>query len=820
MRWSRFSLVVIAFCGLSTTVVAQLAPFDMSPERPAGEGELPQMPRPRPVTPRVSVPQVTPQAETEVPAADYPPASSPLHQPAQVGAPQQTEPPEKAAAQSPAAGATLRRYIIPTESLALTGEYSRSTWSIYLTAEQAEAAQSINLGYQNAIVIAPEASTLTLFINNRRVGEERISAPDATRSVRWPIPAGLLRPGSNDVELVASQRHRTDCDVRSTYDLWTQIDSGETYMQFGPHLAPANSAVEAVNALGADPEGLTQFQMVVPSVGAIEELAPLLKLTQGLAVMNGMPNPRFSFREGLPDPIGAPGSLTVAIGPAAKLANLLPSLPPGAEAGPVSAVTPSGDGKTSIIVFTGPTWSAVGSAIDSFLAPVVRSPTLRRESMSNERWVRPNAPFVFGGERLSFAQLGISTIEFSGRRLRTGFDIAVPSDFYAGAYGEATILLDAAYGGQVTAGSHIDVYVNGNIASTVPITESGGGILRQAPIRITMRHLRAGINRIEVEAILLSDADSACIAGGNASTDARFALFDSSAFYMPSYARIGQTPNLSALSGTGFPYSRQTEPAAFFMDRIDADMLSAAANFLGKAAQVSGAPIALEPVSAANAVGGRNAIYIGSAGQLPANVLTQLNLDPNLAAAWDSAAGEGRTASDTAASMEAWRGRLQGGFLSQKIAFFREWLQAKLDLSEEALRFLPGGETVFSPDEDDDLLLVQGSGVNGSGIWTVLTAPSPQELRLATGELGRQDVWQQIEGRIFSYSRATDDVSIQEASKLAFLPPLDTSFNNYRLIAANWLSSNLLSYALAIVLVSCLLGVTTASLLRWLGRRT
>jgi hypothetical protein len=246
MRRFRYPFVFIAFCGLSTTVLAQPVPFDMSPERPAGQGEVPQMPRPRPVAPREPVPQ----AEEEVPAAANPPAPAPVQQPAQVEAPRQPEPPQTTAAQSSAAGDSLRRYIVPSESLALTGEYSRSAWSVYLTAEQAGAAQSINLGYQNAIVVAPEASTLSLFINNRRVGEERISAPDATRSVRWPIPAGLLRPGSNDVELVASQRHRTDCDVRSTYDLWTQIDSGETYLQFGPQFAPANSAVEAVNALG------------------------------------------------------------------------------------------------------------------------------------------------------------------------------------------------------------------------------------------------------------------------------------------------------------------------------------------------------------------------------------------------------------------------------------------------------------------------------------------------------------------------------------------------------------------------------------------
>ncbi|MFP3386379.1 hypothetical protein, partial [Tritonibacter sp. SIMBA_163] len=87
----------------------------------------------------------------------------------------------------------------------------------------------------------------------------------------------------------------------------------------------------------------------------------------------------------------------------------------------------------------------------------------------------------------------------------------------------------------------------------------------------------------------------------------------------------------------------------------------------------------------------------------------------------------------------------------------------KLDLSEGALRFLPGSESVFRPDEDDDLVIAQGEGPNGTGLWTALIAPNPRELRLATGEMARQDVWQQIEGRVFSYSRTTDAVAVQEA---------------------------------------------------------
>ncbi|HEX5934584.1 MAG TPA: cellulose biosynthesis cyclic di-GMP-binding regulatory protein BcsB [Pseudorhizobium sp.] len=804
------------FCclGLSSSALAQPAPFDMSPERPASQEPVPQLPRPKPVAPAT----VQPEAPREDVPVEQPVEAQPVPQSTQTERPRQPDTSGNAVEPSSTEATGTRHYIIPSESLALTGEYSRRAWSLYLTAEQAEAARSINLGYQNAIVVAPEASSLSLFINNRRVGQERINAPSGPKTARWAIPADLLRAGNNDVELVANQRHRTDCDIRSTYDLWTEIDGSQSFLEFEPNLLSLGSAIDAVHALGNDPQGRTHFRLVVPSIGPMEQLAPLVRLSQGLAVMSGMPNPQFSLQQALPEETGGSGVLAVAIGTRAELAQVLPALPPGAESGPVSGIIKSADSAAPIVVMTGPTWSAVRSAIESFIAPVVRSPTLRRESMSTDRWARPNAPFVFGGERLSFSQLGIPTTEFSGKRFRTGFDIALPSDFYAGAYGEAVIQLDAAYSASVAAGSHIDIYVNGNIASTVPITEGGGDILRQSPIRITMRHLRAGKNRIDLEAVLLSETDSACTPGSNASTEARFALFDSSAFYMPAYARIGQTPNLAALSGTGFPYSRQQEPTVLFMDRIDADMLAAAANFFGKAAQISGAPIAIEPVSAANVVGGRNAIYISSAGQLPPNVLTQLNLDPNLAVGWRPPGETGPVTEDTTASMDIWRDRLQGGVLSQRISTIRQWLQESLDLSEGALRFLPGSEVIFSPDEDDDLLLAQGPALNGDGIWTVLTAPSPQELRTATAELARQDVWQQIAGRVFSYSRATNDVTVEEARNMSFLRPVDGSWKNYRLIAANWLSSNLLSYALVIVLTSCLLGVTTATLLRWLGR--
>lgn len=714
-----------------------------------------------------------------------------------------------------------RRFILPFQSLTLSGEYNRRTWNVYLTTEQAAAASSVTLAYQNAIVVAPEASELALVINNVRIGQEQINAPNGDKAVRWDVPAGLLKAGSNNFDLVVDQRHRTDCNVESTYELWTEIDGPGSHLNFSRLPNPPKSATEAVRAIGVDRDGLSHFDMIVPSLSAGEAVSPLLQVTQGLAVISGMPNPQFTFRQTLSGTESGAGRLTVLIGTATELARLVPNLPPEAQTGPVITVMPLGSNRAPAIVIAGPTWTALLGAVGSFLAPIIpdiQSPRIPREYIATDRWASPNAVFMFGGETLSFEQLGVRTTEFSGRRYRTGFDVAVPSDFYAGAYGEAIISLDAAYGDLLSGSSRINILVNGSIASTVPVTKQGGEILKQQPIRVTLRHFRPGTNHIEIEAISVTMADEACLPGAAASSQARFALFDTSTFSMPLFARIGQTPNLSALSGTGFPYSRQRQPTSIFMARADADMYSAAANFLGKLAQVSGAPIALEPVFATSTIGDRDAIFIGEAGQLPASVVSQLNLDPRLTSGWRLAPGAGQTGENTGVTLDAWRDRVEDGFVRRNIDVARAWVREKLNIPVGALRLFPETEDPFVAPPESDLLVAQGEGP-GEGIWTVLVAPSAQELRLASAEFAQQEIWQQVSGRVSTYTRSTRSVGVAEAMRQSFRETIEPSLDNYRLIAANWLSSNLISYALVLIVVSCLLGLTTAAILPWMGRR-
>ncbi|ARO29618.1 BcsB family cellulose synthase subunit protein [Rhizobium sp. NXC14] len=788
---------------------AQTAPFDMSGERPPGASTAPRLTPPAPPAATAPVP-VTPPISV-APA----PAPAPITVVPQPAAPALQ--PGAANAASQPRHRDIRRYLVPFSKFSLNGEYDRRSWSVYLTPEQAAAKASFTFAYQNSIVVAPEASALTVYLNNRPIGQQRVSSADGSSAVTFEVPPGLLQPGANLVTFQAEQRHRTDCSIQSTYELWSNIDPAGTYLSFAGGNAAELSSADAIRAIGIDGAGRTEFDIVVPALEQPGTTKPLLRLAQGLSVLSSMPNQIFAF-SAASLPAAGPGKLGVLVGTAAELRPFFPGLPPGAESAPLAAFVTDPRSGSPVLLISGPSWQAVSSAMDAIVSPTDRSADVRRDALTTERWSAPNAPLVFSDTSIALSQLGVKTTEFSGRRFRTSFNVAVPADFYANAYGEAKVLLDAAYTDNVLPGSHIDIYVNDNIASTVPLTSTTGGILRHLPIRVTMRHFKPGLNTIAIETILMTKDDAACAPGATAGANPRFALFDTSEVHIPDFARVGQRPNLAAMSGTAYPYGRATEPTPLFMDRVDADTLSAAATLLGQMAVMAGHPIAVETVASPNTIGDRDAIFIGSISQMPATALTQANISTASQASWRPVADTQPGVVDTGTAFEEWNSKVSGGILRSRITAFREWLGRNFDITRSSLQFIPGAETVFTPSNADTLVVAQGSSPLGEGSWTVVAAPSAKDLREGLEVLTGQLNWPQISGHITTYSSKTGKIDAVPVTRFDFVPSTPWSIVNYRLIAANWLSTNILSYASLLVVFVLLIGVATSRMLKTLGR--
>lgn len=768
------ALLMAAHCGY-----AQNLPFDMSPERPAQE-----MPP--------AIPDQPADGSDDAGAAQ----NAPVIVPAQ----------------------NFRRFVLPGGDLSLSGEIAERAWSIYLTPEQAASAATFNIGYQNSILVAPEASRLSVSINDVALSEENLGSAEGVAEFNLTVPKGLLKPGANLVRLSASQRHRTDCSVQSTYELWSNISAEKTYLDFDGSRAGIFNGIDDIRAAGVDEKGLTQFNLVVPAMERPAATLPLMRLAQGLAVLANMPSQSVTIEAAAPVQ-ARPGHITVLVGTAGELKPMLPELPAEAANGPIAVFVNDARSGAPVLVVSGPSWEAVASAIESIVAPTDAGPNSRRDVIATQRWHAPDAPFLFSSTDIRFSQLGVKTENFSGRRFRTEFNLAVPSDFYANAYGEAVLLLDAAYAQTVLPGSHIDIYINGNIASTVPISTPGGGILRHLPINVTLRHFQPGVNTVAIEAILNTNEDQACVPGTAASQTPRFALFDTSEFRMPDFAQIAQVPNLSAVAGTGFPYSRARTPVPVFMDRIDSDTLSASATFLARIAASAGHPIPIESVASPSLIGNRNAIFIGALSQMPSAVFTQLNIAATNQTLWgggESAAGDDL---ETREAFDEWRDKLRGGAWSGQVTAIEDWMKRNFDISLSSLRLTPADEVSFSPAKDTSLIVAQGASPEENGTWTVLAGRTGKELRDGALALSARENWSRITGHVASYRPDAKTIDTVSATRVELVPTQPPSFANYRLIAANWLSSNILSYALLLAGLTVILGLATALLLSNLGRR-
>jgi hypothetical protein len=828
--------------------------------QPSGEVAQPMPPMPNAAqTPRFTVPTMVPSIRgpasaggVDVPSIPIapvaPPAAASAIQVAPAAAAASTPavgeaPQVLTAATAAPAGGELVRYIIPQRTLRLAGENDQRSWSVFLTANEAAQQAELSVAYKNAIVVMPEASRLRVVINNAVVLETPLSSSDDFKTVSMALPAGLLRAGGNVLRMQAFQRHRTDCSVQSTYELWTDIDPTKTQISFeGGGTNSLLQSLQDLPAVGYGPDGITRIHIVAPATAQGAAIENVLKLSQAIGVLGAYPNPDVQVLD-RPPAEDAPGTLTVLLGTGADINPLISAPIAAAATQPVVNFLQEPAIGANVLAITGANWGQVGAAVEAIAAQADRPVNTPRNTLNTAAWLSPDVRLFTGPESVTLASLGVTTQQFSGRRFRTYFSVAVPSDFYAEAYGEAIVLLDAAYTSEVQPASHIDLYVNGQIAATTRIVNRTGGIFRHLPVQIPFRHFRPGVNTIMIEAVLNTTADAACAPGGSIAGSDRFVLFDTSEFSMPQFARIARRPNLAALAGTGAPYNTSPSASSIVLGRNDAETISAAATFVNRLASQAGRVVPLA-LTAPASVGDQNAIFVGVASQFTDGMLSrlgiaesvrvnwrpELNVAPNDAGAGASVTLPGTNLPDTTvapngqpestdAVFDRWRTALSGGGgWRGQVSSFEDWMKRNFDISFSALRIGPAQEVAFEPKARSTLLLAQAVSPGGGGTWTMMTAPSPSDLAEGARAIAAIETWSEIRGQFSWFSPQTGRLENQPVANYQFVVTQPLSIQNLRLIAANWFSSNIVFYAFCLIGLCFVLGIITSGLLFRLGR--
>ncbi|MFL5023423.1 MAG: cellulose biosynthesis cyclic di-GMP-binding regulatory protein BcsB, partial [Microvirga sp.] len=225
--------------------------------------------------------------------------------------------------------ARIERPVLPFETIRLEGETDARSWTVHLTQDEASSGASIALGYKNAVVVMPEGSRLRIAINGESVVDTPISSSNDIKRMTASIRPGLLRAGQNIIRMEAFQRHRTDCTIEATYELWTDVDSASTKLIFAEGATKTLRGLDDLPAVGVDNIGVTTIRVVAPKIYRPEIRDRLLRLVQLVALRGRYAHPVIQVVDSDPGPSPV-GTIKVAIGLASELRGLVAGVPDAA----------------------------------------------------------------------------------------------------------------------------------------------------------------------------------------------------------------------------------------------------------------------------------------------------------------------------------------------------------------------------------------------------------------------------------------------------------------------------------------------------------
>ena len=741
----------------------------------------------------------------------------------------------------------LRRLPAGQQAMRIEGEQGTFETAIFLTDRQAAAPARFHLSYLSALSILPEASKVVVAINGQAVGSRSISLPGRTDAVDLDIPAGLLVHGFNAVRISVDQRHRADCSVGATYELWTLIDRSQTGIVFSD--LDAVSAVERLDelpALAVRDDGAMPIRIVLGGKMSRELTEQLIAAAERIALLADSQQPVVDFGALLD---GAEG-INLVVGTRAELPALLDTFAaPDSMPGNLWFV-PSRSGRRPTLVVTGTTPAELMQSLATLHSAV--SPEKPPGSAAGLVAFAQMAGYRVSGseERVPLGALGLKEAPFSGRFYRFDFQLAMPADFLAVDYDRVALDLFGSYGQGLTRDAQVVIEVNGSSVATAMLPRSAGGVFELDQILFPLSRLRPGVNRISIAAQLPRATDQACDSNVPAAGDMRFLLSDRSRIVLPNIARVGRVPDLALTLNSGVAASTSDPSPTLYVPAPDPQSMSAALTLASQLAVAQSRVIDFHFTVAPPTANDRNLLLVAPASRLDPALMRMIGLDPDqIRTAWDEMAstppGPIQTSSNDAPIVRRIKlgdggddgclARLRDGAAAgqrQLVAMAEDQtgsipLAARRDresgslierLREMAVSWIGAEPRRLLVDNHTLLVVAEGRNEDTSAEWTIVTAASPLLLQQSVECMVAPQRWRLLHGRqaMIDFS---GKIRAIEARKVHYLATQALSFTNARLVFAAWLSLNSAVYIAAMLLLAGCLGCATSTLLSNVGRR-
>jgi hypothetical protein len=733
----------------------------------------------------------------------------------------QRRPSAAAIARPDAQPAVLRRLPVSGDDIRLAGETAVRQWPVYLAAGEAVAVKGFQLSLVNAVSDLPEASSVTVLVNDTPIGRVPLGMAQKAVATQLKVPPGLLVEGFNAVRLIASQRHRVDCSVEGTYELWADVDPAATGFVLPAEAQPRRAAdLAALAGTGAP----VVFRMRHDEAAGTRGIERGLSVLQSLALIAGTGRAQAELNG--PDTTGP--AVEVVVGTMAALDRPLPA--DGFIDGlPGVAVERTPDGATVYVV------QRDDEALDAAVAALAKAAAAPRKghpaglrALQTQDGIRVEADRDY-----AIGELGGLAGGFDGRLFRTTLRAVLPQDFYAAGYGRAELTLQGGYGAGAMPANGLVVRVNGRVVSSLGLNRAAGGSFHGKVLKLPYTWFKPGANTIDLEATVLAPADQMCDPN-RARSAARLLVGAETSLRFTAFAHATALPNLAATLGFGTPDGGDGG-LDFTVSASDRRYLDGVATFVVRTVALRGSVTPVRIALGAAPREGASTIFVGPAAEAP--VLASALAPSRLAAAPAApAAGATRVASiapaDTLQMVDA-LGKAVPAPSDLDLAGLGAALDGMLDAATGLFRSETAGAAGFDASVPAGALVAMqtASPPPGRTAWTyawdtiagrpaspavttVITAEDADTFKTALAVAVAGDAWERLDGASAAFD-PKDGTSLRRSlgGQLIGLSG-DRSPGNARLVVAGWLSSNTTAYLTVVLFCSALLGIFTVFALR------
>jgi hypothetical protein len=711
--------------------------------------------------------------------------------------------PAAIAATAPAAPATLKRLPAGHDELVFRGEDATGAWQVHLSPTEAARITQFQLGMLNSVVDLPDRSFVKLTVNGRALPAEPVRYPDEITNVMVKIPPGVLLAGANTVQVSVALAHRVDCSVKATYELWALLDPTRT----GFVIDPADTyAIRTLDELAAEPlgeDGATHIHVRMAEFDDPVSVARAARFVDALVRRAGLARPIVDVG---PEAGRGPGfDVALAAGDASDAAGAVRVL------GRDDDVTLARDATTNrlVLVLSG----ADDADLDARLAALDKG----RPQVGAAGRASAEGVAIDGGERKTFAELGLATDGFAGRHFLASASVALPADFYPSGYEKARLLIDGYHSAALDGHGELIFRVNGAIVSSLSLAPGAAEAFDHQSVELPLRFFHPGHNEISVEGVASSALDQQCDVAAMPH-EPRLTIAGSSALVFPPFARLGALPEIPvAIAAIAAP-TAEDRPHLYLAD-LDRASVGAGLTILANMAATTGkleTPIVrLEPPAPGDAPG----VVIGALDHLPDFLAAPLRA---VAAPADADAPKPQDAA--LASDAGLAARLRALFASSAV----------LSKTSGTLFAANAGETRLPPLPEHFLLIgavspaAAAPTIGGVALpqftrdasqWLAAAAQSPDALAKGVDRLVVDGQWRDLAGEAVSLDLDSGALHAAQPTRVAYVLPNQLALSDVRPILGGVLSDNILLTLGALLALVSILGLSTHALIRKSGVR-